>query len=373
MEEVKEAEDVDIKKKTQANIIVKKEIQDTITPANNKKVSEEEFFSVLKMVSPGTNFRTALDGTVKAGKGALIAVQNERLNSIIDGGFRVNCRFTPQRLVELTKMDGAIVLSRDMKKINHANVLLTPDTKIKTSETGTRHKAADRTAKQIGGLVIAISERRHEINLFYKNVKYNIKNTDEILRKANEYIQLLEKQRELFDANVEKLTRSELKNYFNLNQAVNVIQKGRLIQKIAQDLKRYIVELGHEGTLLKTRLKELLSGVEKETFLVVKDYTKLNLKKSRILLESLSYDEILDSMNILRTLAYEKSSQASQIKGWRLLSKTSLNEADIANIIMQTGSLGKTIHSNIREYSVIIGEEKAKIFKEEIERLKLNF
>lgn len=353
----------------------KKEIQATLKNAdkNKEKVSKEEFLSVLKLISPGTNFRTALDNIVKAEKGALIVIENENLEPVLDGGFRVNCRFTPQRLVELSKMDGAIILTKDFKKINSANVLLTPSSSIKTHETGTRHKAAERTAKQTGSIVVAVSERRHEIVLFYKNLRYVVKYTAELLRKANEQIQLLEKHRELFDSYLDRLTRSELRNYLNFNQVINVIQKGKIIQKIYDDLKKYIIELGNEGILLKTRLKEIITNVEKETDLVVKDYTKIGVKKSKLLLEGLSYDEILDSENIKKALAYEKISKPDFIKGWRILSKTSLFEQEIALLIKETGHLGKAIHAEQEFYKQILGEEKAIQFKEEIERIKLNY
>jgi len=368
-EKVKEEQEKSIKREVQEKII---EIPRENQQNNNVKATEEEFFSILKMVSPGTNLRASLDGTLKAGKGALIVVENTEVLPLIDGGFRVNCRFTPQRLIELTKMDGAIILSEDLKRINHANVLLTPENKIKSLETGTRHKAAERTAKQTGTLVIAISERKNEINLFYKNIKYNLKNTTEVLRKANEHIQLLEKQRELFDKHVDRLNLVELRNHPNLHQSLIVIQKGRLIQKIAEDLKKYVIELGNEGTLIKTRLKELMLGIEKETNLVIKDYTNLDLKKSRILLDSLSYDEILDSENLVHVLAYETHTKTVPIKGWRLLSKTSLQEADVAKVIKETQGLGKAIHSNARDFVPLLGEEKTALFKQEIDRLKLN-
>jgi len=363
MTEKKETEEIQ-------DVIIKKEIQGTITPVSNEKATEEEFFTVLKIIAPGTNLRTALDGALKTEKGALIVVENEHLTPLIDGGFKINCRFTPQKLVELTKMDGAIVLSKDMKKINFANVLLTPDSKIKTLETGTRHRAAERTAKQTGTLVIAISERKHEISLFYKNIKHPIKNIDVLIRKASEHIQLLEKQRELFDNSIDKLTLLEIKINPSLNQAVHTIQKGRLIEKIAEELKKQIVELGNEGTILKTRLKEILLGVEKETNLVIRDYTKLDVKKSNILLETLSFDEILDSENILKVLAYEESSKEA-VKGWRILSKTSLSEAEIAKLIKETGTIEKAISSDIEFYSQVLGENAA-VFKQEIDKIKLD-
>lgn len=350
----------------------KKEIQGTITPSQIGKVTEEEFFLVLKAVAPGTNLRTAIDGALKAGKGALIVIANDNILPLIDGGFRVNCRFTPQRLMELTKMDGAIVLSKDMKRIEHANVLLTPDSKIKTSETGTRHKAAERSAKQAGCLVIAISERKHDVTAYYKNARHTLKGTDIILRKANEYTQLLEKQRDSFDKHIAQLNKLELKNYPSLGEAVHVIQKGKMIQKISEELKKSIVELGNEGTLLKVRLKELNTSVDKELMLVIKDYTRLDVKKSKVLLDELTYDNLLDAEYILKALAYEKLAPIEPIKGWRMLSKTSLQEADIAKLIKEKNSLGEALYSNVKTYFEIIGEEKARTFKEEIEKMKLN-
>lgn len=351
----------------------KKEIQGTIIPIQtDQRASEEEFFSALKTISPGTNFRTAIDGAQRTGKGALIVIENENVLPLIDGGFRINTKFTPQKLIELTKMDGAIILSKDMKKINYANVLLAPDNKIKTAETGTRHKAAERTAKQTGSLVIAISERKNEITLFYKNIRHQVRGTDEIRRKVNEQIQIIEKHRELFDQSVEKLDRLELRNYPSINQAINSIQKGRMILKIAEELRRFVIELGNEGAVLKARLRELTAGIEKEINFIIKDYTKLDVKKSRLLIDTLSYDEILDSSNITKALAYESLNSAHIIRGWRILSKTSIPESDIAQVIKSTGNLGEVLHSNVRLYYHLFGQEKATQLKEEIERMKLN-
>lgn len=350
----------------------KKEVQEKIIKADNI-ATEEDFYSILKLVAPGTNLRAALDGTLKAQNGALVVVENEYILPIIDGGFRINTKFTPQKLIELAKMDGAIILSSDIKKINYANVLMTPDSRIRTAETGTRHKAAERTAKEIGTLVIAISERRHEITLFYKNLKHPLIRTEELLRKTNENIQLIEKQRELFDKNIEKLNYQELRNYPSLTQAIQVIQKGLIIGKILNNLKRDLIELGKEGTLLKMRLKEIIKDVEEETGLVIKDYTQFPYDRAKTLLEGLSYDEILENARISELLGYEKSvADNTTIKGWRILNKTCLHDAEIAEIIKGAGSLGKALHSNGNFYAQILGMEKAKAFQEEVRRIKLN-
>jgi len=355
--------------------IEKKEVQQTIVPPKaapvieNLKASEEEFIGILKVLSPGTNLRSGLDGILRAKKGALIVVENEFLTPLLDGGFKINCRLTPQKLVELSKMDGAIALSSDLKRISFANVLLTPDSKIRTAETGTKHKAAERTAKQTGTIVVAVSERKNEVNIFYKNIKYHLKETDELLRKVNEHVQILEKQRELFENYVGKLNKLEIKNNSSLFHAVNVIQKGMMIQKIAHDIKRNIIELGTEGILLKTRFKEILSDVERETHLVAKDYTSLNLKRSKALLDAMTYDDILDKENILSVLGHSEYKKIP-LKGWRILSKTFLQEEEIALILKEINEFEK-IPASKELLASMLGNERANMLHEEIERLKL--
>lgn len=351
-----------------------REIQKKITEKNeNQGTSEEEFLSILKLIVPGTTFRIALDGALKVGKGALVVIDNGNTFGLFEGGFRINTNFTPQKLMELTKMDGAIILSKDAKKISYANVLLTPNSKIKTNETGTRHKAAERTAKQASTLVVAISERRSVITIYYKDIRYSLISTDELLRKTNEHLQLLEKQRELFDNYSEKLIRMDLKNYFNLNQAIQVIQKGRLIEKIAGDLKRYSIELGKEGTLLRIRLKEILSGVEKETDLIIRDYAKLDFGQTKLVLDALSYEEILDENVICQILGYENPNVNDSIKGWHILMRTSLSEQEAELVARKAENWEKIANADDKFFIEVLGEEKAKTLYEDIEKMKLSF
>lgn len=350
----------------------KKEVQRKIVERNKtEKATEDEITAVLKAVAPGTNFRAALDGTLRTGKGALIVVENDQALPLFDGGFWLNTKFTPQKLIELSKMDGAIILSEDMKRINHANVLLTPDSRIPTHETGTRHKAAERTARQAGTLTIAISERRNEITLYYKNIRYPILPTGELLRRANENIQLLEKQREIFDKQVDRMDKIELRGSSSLRQAVTMIQKGRIISKLAEDLSRSLIELGREGTLLRMRLKEITLGVDRETDLVIKDYTNLDMKKSKFLLQELSYDSVLEEESIASILGHESMIATQQLGGWRILSRTSLLDSETAALTKELQTLQNILNANQETTSRLIGEEKAKILKDELSKMKV--
>ena len=348
-----------------------KETQKTISGDKAEEVTEEEFYSILKLVSPGTNLRKALDGILHYGKGALIAIDNDFLTPILDGGFKVNCRFSPQRLIELSKMDGAIIISKDLKKIKLANVTLVPTSKINTYETGTRHKAAHRTAKQTSGLAIAISEKKKEITLFYKNKRYPIKDLTEMKRKVNEYIQILERQREIFDSYLETLNRLELRSYINLGHAIKTIQKGKVIQKISKELSKNLIELGDEGALLKTRIKEIMFDVEEETNLIIKDYSKIDDKRVIEILEDLSYEELLDKKRILQALDYENIREVVRVDGWRILSKTTLTESEMAKLVKELGGFDKIIETNIDYESEAISKDKFSLLKVELERMKV--
>lgn len=353
-----------------------KEVQKKIIEVHEPVISapatatKEELMNLLRLVAPGTNIRTALEGIVKIGKGALLVVENEYTDEIQDGGFKLNCRFTPQRLMELSKMDGAITLSRDMKKIMSCNVLLTPNSKISTSETGTRHKAAERTAKMTGTLVIAVSERKNEINIYYKNIKYHLKNSEEVMRKTQFTLHMLEKQRELFDSNLKRLTEYELQNHPNLEQVCKVIQNGEQMRRMFESLEQNVIELGNEGKTIKSRLREIMKNVGDELMLVIKDYTKLNARKTQNLLDALTFEEILDDINILTALAQKEASAPESIKGWRILSKTGITEQESSLLIRELGNLQNILKESDERYEQIVGAEKMRIFARAATKLR---
>ena len=107
---------------------------------------------ILKLIAPGTPIRNGLENILKAKTGALIAVggDNKDVLDLVDGGFKIDVEYSSSKLYELAKMDGAIVLSSDFKRILYANAQLIPSSDIPTSETGTRHRTAERTAPPSG-------------------------------------------------------------------------------------------------------------------------------------------------------------------------------------------------------------------------------
>ena len=237
---------------------------------------------ILKMIAPGTPIRDGLENILKAKTGALLLITDNKdvIQEIVDGGFAINEDYNSSKLYELAKMDGAIVLSGDMKKILFANAQLVPSYSIPTVETGTRHRTAERTAKQTGELVISISQRRSIITVFKGNDRHILENTEIVLNKANQAIQTLEKYKKVFDNKLSLLNEYEFNDIVTLDNVITAIQRAEMVMKIVEEVQRNIYELGEEGRLVQMQLEELVGDLEKEELLIIKDYVAKGKRKT---------------------------------------------------------------------------------------------
>ena len=294
---------------------------------------EKEFLEILKMFAPGTFLRSALDDLLGARMGALIVVENDLTHKVVEKGFKINSKFSTQKLVELAKMDGAIILSNDLKKIIYANAFLFPSVEVKTKETGIRHKSAERTARQTGALVIAVSERKNKITIYRGDLRYELKESSEILRRAAETLQILEKQREIYNGLISNLNILEIENLVTTNDLCNILQRLEIIKRISGIVKRYLIELGKEGMVVSMRLKELVGNLHKEEEMILKDYFGIKSLIIREALEKNSFDSILELTNVIKTIFGEVNEKNISPRGLRLLSKTNIPEISLNNLI----------------------------------------
>jgi len=346
----------------------KETTNEIIVPILEEKPKKLSFMEVIGKLSPGKSLRIALDDILEGKTGALIVVDCPELRDIMDGGFRINAGFTNQRLAELAKMDGAIVLSADMKKILFANVLLVPDSKIQTNETGTRHKAAERTAKQTGTIVIAVSERRNKIALFYEEKKYILEDSENLLRKATETLNILEKQREIFEELMKNLNILEITNLVSVGDVCNLLQRIQVITRMMDTMKRYLTELGNQGVIVRMRVKEIFKGIEHLEELLLRDYSS-RIQNTKRILSSINFDSVPD-MESLSLMLFETSADDSIIpKGFRILEKLNLTEREIKTLIINFENLKNIIDANEQEISKILRAKSAS-FKKELDIIK---
>jgi diadenylate cyclase len=304
---------------------------------------EKTFLDFIKLVSPGTSLRNVIDDLLRSDLGGMIIFDKPELSSqnIAEGGFKINSRFTSQKLFELCKMDAAVIVSQDLKRIVQANVTMNPDPSINTIETGTRHKAAERTAKQAHTFVIAISERRKKTTLYYGASRYYLKPIEELIRNISSTLQVLEKQKELFNENINNLNILEMSELVSTSDVCQVIQRAEMILKISNSVKRNFTELGKDGNIMHMRYRELMGGIEKTEDEILRDYSTLSLKRSKILLSNLTFDGLQDLDSIARLIIDKPLEEKATPKGFRFLSHLTLSEKEISQIVKQ--------HKNIEE------------------------
>ena len=350
-----------------------------------KKVKEDNITSVLKLIAPGTPIRDGLENILRAKTGALLLItdNNEVIKQIVDGGFVINEEYTSSKLYELAKMDGAIVLSGDMKKILYANTQLIPEHEIQTTETGTRHRTAERTAKQTGELVISISQRRNIITVFKGNDRYVLEGTDVVLNKANQAIQTLEKYKKVFDNKLNILNEYEFNDIVTLQNVVLVIQRAEMVMRIVEEIQRQIYELGDDGRLVKMQLDELIGGLEKEESLIIKDYVVKKKKSPDKILEELKdleYEELLKESSIAKLLGYEYFDNYDEVavypKGYRILSKVPRMPNNIVeNLVDSFKSFQHILAADIESLDEVdgIGEVRARTIKQSLKRMQEQF
>ena len=350
-----------------------------------KKLKEDNITSVLKLIAPGTPIRDGLENILRAKTGALLLItdNNEVLKEIVDGGFIINEDYTSSKLYELAKMDGAIVLSGDMKKILYANAQLIPEHEIQTTETGTRHRTAERTAKQTGELVISISQRRNIITVFKGNDRYVLEDTDVVLNKANQAIQTLEKYKKVFDNKLNILNEYEFNDIVTLQNVVLAIQRAEMVMQIVDEIQRQIYELGNDGRLVKMQLDELIGGLEKEESLIIKDYiVKKKKEPSEVMeeLKELEYEELLKESSIAKLLGYEYFDNYDEVavypKGYRILSKVPRMPTNIVeNLVDAFKSFQHILAADIESLDEVdgIGEVRARTIKQSLKRMQEQF
>ena len=349
-----------------------------------KAIKEDLISEILKKIAPGTAIRDGLDNILRAKTGALLLITDKQdvIDEIVDGGFSINEDYTSAKLYELAKMDGAIVLSGDMKKILFANAQLIPSYEIQTVETGTRHRTAERTAKQTGELVISISQRRSIITLFKGNQRYVLENTDMVLNKANQAIQTLEKYRKVYDSKLSILNEYEFNDIVTLDNVLVVIQRVEMLMRIVDEIQRQINELGNDGRLVKMQLEELIGGLEKEEIQIIKDYQMKNLEAEEILeqLSKLEYEELMNLSNIAKILGYEISENFEELavytKGYRILDKIPrMPSTIIENLVKSFKSFQHILLAEINDLDKVdgIGEVRAKTIKQSLKKMQEQF
>ncbi len=340
----------------------------------------EALLEALRKVAPGTPLRDGIDRILQANKGALIVVgDGPEVLSVCSGGFLLDAEFTPQRLSELAKMDGALILAADCTRVARGNVHLVPDPNIPTSETGTRHRTAERVARQIDVPVISVSEAMSVVTIYRDDSKYTLEPIPRVLAKANQALQTLERYKDRLDAVSGSLSALEVEDLVTVRDSVTVLQRAEMVRRISDEIEEYIIELGSEGRLVLLQLEELMGGVEDDRRLVAKDYFVASpdweLDEVMKRLAKLSTEELLDLKEVAAVLHLPQGTGLDwslQPHGYRLLHKIPrLPEIVADRVVARFHNLQKIMRASMKDLDDVegVGETRARAIKEGLSRL----
>ena len=326
--------------------------------------------------------RQGIDDIIRSHEGALIVIGDPaELSFLFSGGIALDQPFTPQLLYELSKMDGAIIVNDALSKLAYANVQLMPDPTIASSETGTRHRTAERVAKQTDALVISISQQRSTISLFVGHSRYQLDAIADVLAKTNQALATLQTYRERFEQVLTRLTALEFQSAVVLDDVIVVLQRAEMTTRMAEEIERDCVELGSEGRLIRMQLEELVGEVPVEKEAVVADYLvgigTTTVGQIVTGLESLPYHYLLESEVLIRLLGHPTDVNPLDFtvtpRGYRVLRRIPrLPLGVIDRVVGDHDGLESIVRASTRELEAVdgVGAVRAREIKDGLRRLQ---
>src|SRR6266513_3753613 len=350
-------------------------------PAREDPRLDPKILSAVARIAPGTELRQAIDDIIRSSEGALIVIgEPNDLAFLLSGGMRLDQTFTPQFLYELAKMDGAIIVSSELTKLAFANVQLMPDPTIPSSETGTRHRTAERVAKQTDALVISISQQRETVTVFVGHSRYQLDPIADVLAKTNQALGTLETYRTRLEQVLTRLTALEFQSAVMLDDVLVTLQRAELTTRMADEIERACVELGEEGRLIRLQLEELVADVPDEKAALVYDYhADGGAERTREGLEALAaipYDQLLE-FELLAVLGYPASvnplDHSISPRGYRVLSHIPrLPDAVVKRVVSRLGRLEGIVRASQGELEAVegVGTVRAREIREGLRRLQ---
>jgi diadenylate cyclase len=336
----------------------------------------------LDVVAPGGALREGIDNIVHSRTGGLIVVGDvDDIGHLLSGGIKLDVDYTPAMLYQVAKMDGAIVLNGEATKIAWANVQLMPDPTILSSETGTRHRTAERVSKQTTALVIAISQRRDVVSLYVEGTKYILQDIPAVLAKANQGLATLEKYRLRLDQVSARLTVLEFEGGGVLHDALSVLQRAELVTRMAVEVERYIVELGTEGRLIEMQLEETMVGVAADKTALIRDYSvedsEQNLTAVLQALGRMPHQDVLDFGRLAELLGYDRKLNTLDFpvapRGYRVLGRVPrIPKLVVQKITHELGGLDEVLAASDADLAAVdgVGPIRAKDIREGLRRLQ---
>jgi diadenylate cyclase len=256
-----------------------------------------------------------------------------------------------------------------------------PDPTIPSDETGTRHRTAERVAKQTGALVISVSQQRDTVTLFVGHARYQLDAVADVLAKTNQALGTLDTYRQRLEQVLLRLTALEFQNAVTLDDVLVVLQRAEMTSRMAERIQRDCIELGTEGRLIRMQLEELVGNVPADLEAIVRDYHSASPDAEATLalegLRAMRYSDLRDVERLGVLLGYDRDvnplDRSVAPRGFRVLSHIPrLPEAVIRHVVRDLGNLDTVVRASQRDLEAVesVGAVRAREIREGLRRLQ---
>ena len=331
----------------------------------------------LAMMAPGTPLRDGFERILRGRTGALVVLgRNKIISQVSTGGFALDVVYTPTALRELAKMDGAIIVDWESHRIIRAGVQLMPDANIDTVETGTRHRTADRVSRQSGLPVVSISASMSTIALYLDHRRHLVEHSDQILTRAHQALQTLERYQERLWEVTTRLSSLEVQDQVTVRDFALVAQRLEMVRRLEEELDIYVVELGTDGRLLTLQLHELRAGIDELRCLLERDYRPRGSAPFGLVgLQPLNTEELLDPLTVARAAGFAHNLHLEShvtTRGFRQMAQINRLPTYLGDrLIEHFGTLQALFGASTTDLQAVdgVGESRARVIRDGLVRL----
>ena len=323
---------------------------------------DRDEIEILRRLAPGTEIRNAVDMILRQGTGALVILGNgASVEAMCSGGFFLDgAEFTAQRLAELAKMDGGIVLDDDNEYLVRANVHFIPDPDLATIETGTRFRTAERLSQQTDRPILAVSEEGRSVaSVYWKGTRRELRSPTVLEAEANQRLISLERLRRRLQEAEDRLTRSEVDDIVTVRDVALLLLRAALVRRLYADVERTVIELGGEGRLISLQAADLIEGVDELAEMVYQDYSKRKSRSSRSVfdrLESVPTEDLYVASRVAAALGMDALDAAVRPRGIRALSRVPRLPDTVKDaLVSHFRDLQKMVHADVHELGKVEG------------------
>jgi diadenylate cyclase len=334
---------------------------------------------IFERLAPGSALRTGIERIIQAGRGALIVLgTGPDIDAVSSGGFHLQAAaFSPARLAELAKMDGGVVLDAEATTILGANIHFVPDAAVPTDETGSRHRTAERIARQTGRPVVAVSEGRRVATLYIHGDKLELPSANTIAARVNQELQNLDRLRRQLAEAESLLTHLEVSGMATYRAVVGLIQRAELVRRVGVAIERLSITLGDEGRLATVQLTDLLRGVGHLRDITLDDYMTMRREgvhaEAVAAIEDLTDPELVDPTKVGKAAGFGDLDVPVSPRGFRVIGKAGRIPEHVREaVVRRFGRFEDLIGASVVDLEQVegVGEVRARQLRYYFDRLQ---